>query len=184
MSTPIDQSTRRCQGPAPSLYAGQLPQKVKVLAAQSCPTLCDPTDCNPPASSVHGILQARVLEWVAIPFSGDHPDTGIEPTSPVLAGRFFTSEPPGSLSSRSLPSKDWGSPLLGLQRSLAPPIAWSYSLPPTGVDPKSPPQKGSIHHSLWETLFPRGRDLRQRVAEFSCRKNPFGLMGFPMSDQV
>ena len=37
--------------------------------AQSCPTLCDPVDCSPPGSSVHGILQARVLEWVAISFS-------------------------------------------------------------------------------------------------------------------
>ena len=37
--------------------------------AQSCPTLCDPVDCSPPSSSVHGILQARVLEWVAISFS-------------------------------------------------------------------------------------------------------------------
>ena len=36
---------------------------------QSCPTLCNPMDCSPPGSSVHGILQARVLEWVAMPFS-------------------------------------------------------------------------------------------------------------------
>ena len=36
---------------------------------QSCPTLCDPVDCSPPGSSVHGILQARILEWVAISFS-------------------------------------------------------------------------------------------------------------------
>ena len=43
--------------------------KVKVLVAQPCPTLCDPRDCSPPGSSVHGILQARILEWVAIPFS-------------------------------------------------------------------------------------------------------------------
>ena len=34
--------------------------------AQSCPTLCDPMDCSPPGSSVQGILQARILEWVAI----------------------------------------------------------------------------------------------------------------------
>ena len=40
-----------------------------VLVAQSCPTLCDPMDCSPPGSSVHGILQARILEWVAISFS-------------------------------------------------------------------------------------------------------------------
>ena len=39
------------------------------LLAQLCLTLCDPMDCGPPGSSVHGILQARVLEWVAIPFS-------------------------------------------------------------------------------------------------------------------
>ena len=36
---------------------------------QSCPILCDPTDCSPPGSSVHGILQAIILEWVAMPFS-------------------------------------------------------------------------------------------------------------------
>jgi len=43
--------------------------KVKVLVTQSCSTLCDPMDCGPPGSSVHGILQARILEWVAILFS-------------------------------------------------------------------------------------------------------------------
>ena len=42
---------------------------VRVLAVQSCPTLCDPMDCSPPGSSVHGILQAKILEWVVIPFS-------------------------------------------------------------------------------------------------------------------
>ena len=40
----------------------------EVLVPPSCLTLCDPMDCSPPCSSVHGILQARVLEWVAIPF--------------------------------------------------------------------------------------------------------------------
>ena len=43
--------------------------KVKVLISQSCPTLCHPMDCSPPGSSVHRILQARILEWVAISFS-------------------------------------------------------------------------------------------------------------------
>ena len=41
--------------------------------AQSCPTLSDPMDCSPPGSSVHGIFQARVLEWVAIAFSKSNP---------------------------------------------------------------------------------------------------------------
>ena len=42
---------------------------LKLLAAQSCPTLCDLMDCSPPDSSVHGIIQVRILEWVAISFS-------------------------------------------------------------------------------------------------------------------
>ena len=44
-------------------------QNGNVLVAQSCQTLCDPMDCSLPASSVHGILQAKILEWVAMPFS-------------------------------------------------------------------------------------------------------------------
>ena len=44
-------------------------EKVKVLVAQLCPTLCDPMNCSLPGSSVHGILQARILEWNAISFS-------------------------------------------------------------------------------------------------------------------
>ena len=57
--------------------------------AQACPTLCDPTDWSPPGSSVHGIFQARLLEWVAIYYSRDLPDPGIKPESLVLARRFF-----------------------------------------------------------------------------------------------
>ena len=45
-------------------------------------------------SFVHGISQARILEWVAISFSGDLPDPGMESASPALAGGFFTTEPP------------------------------------------------------------------------------------------
>ena len=69
------------------------------ICAQSCLTVCDPMDCSPSGSSVHGIFQARrILEWVAISFSRDLPDPGIEPASPessALAGGFFTPEPPG-----------------------------------------------------------------------------------------
>ena len=45
---------------------------------QPCPTLCDPMDCSPPGSSVHGVLQARILEWLPGPPPGDLPDPGIE----------------------------------------------------------------------------------------------------------
>ena len=64
--------------------------------AQSCLTLCDPVDCSLPGSSVHGILQARILEWVAISFSWDLPDPGIEPGSPTLRADALWSEPQGS----------------------------------------------------------------------------------------
>ena len=46
-----------------------MPKNVQVLAAQLCQTPCNPMDYNPPGFSVHGILQARILEWEAIPFS-------------------------------------------------------------------------------------------------------------------
>ena len=65
---------------------------------QQCLTLCDPMYFNPPGSSVHGILQATILEWVVMPLPGDLPDPGIKPASlisPALAGVFFTTEPPG-----------------------------------------------------------------------------------------
>ena len=52
--------------------------------AQSCPTLCDPMDCSLSGFAVHGILQARIREWVAISFSRDLPDPGIESGSPTL----------------------------------------------------------------------------------------------------
>ena len=45
---------------------------------------CDPMDCSLPGSSAHGILQARILEWVGIPSPGDLPDTGMEPGSPAM----------------------------------------------------------------------------------------------------
>ena len=64
----------------------------------SCPTLCDPTDCNLPGSSVHGIFQARILEWVAISFSRGsfRPRDRISVSwSPALAGRFLPLAPPG-----------------------------------------------------------------------------------------
>ena len=58
-------------------------------AAQSCPTLCDPTDCSSPGSSVHGILQARILEWVAIPFSRGSSQPRDQTQASCIAGRFF-----------------------------------------------------------------------------------------------
>ena len=75
---------------------------VCVLVTQSCPTLCDPMDCSCPGSSIHGILQAKMLEWVDIPFSrgSSQPWDRIQGSNPGIfpnqgsnlgiAGRFFS----------------------------------------------------------------------------------------------
>ena len=69
--------------------------KVRMLVAQSCLTLHESLDQGQPGSSVHGILQARILVWVASPSPGDLPDSGIEPKSPVLQADSLLTEPPG-----------------------------------------------------------------------------------------
>ena len=63
-------------------------KKVKVI--QSCPALCDPVDYR-----IHGLLQARILERVAFPFSRDLPNPGIEPRSPALQVDSLPAEPQG-----------------------------------------------------------------------------------------
>ena len=59
----------------------------------SCVRPCNPMDCSPSGSSVQGILQARVLEWVAISFSSDLPNPGIKPKSPALQADSLSTEP-------------------------------------------------------------------------------------------
>ena len=73
-------------------------------------------DCRPPGSSVHGILQARILEWVAFPFSGDLPNPGIKPGFPALQVD-------------SLPSEQPRKPLTAGQERFTPLVA----LPPGGI---------------------------------------------------
>ena len=69
--------------------------KVKVLVAQSCSTLCNMMDCSPPGSSVHKISQARILEWVAIPFSSGSSQPMDRTQISYIAGKFFISVLPG-----------------------------------------------------------------------------------------
>ena len=61
-----------------------------VLVAQSCLTPCDPMDCRPPGSSVHGILQAGILEWIAIPFSRGSSQPRDRTWVSCIAGGFFS----------------------------------------------------------------------------------------------
>ena len=67
--------------------------KMKVLVTQSCLTLCNPLDCSPTGSSVHGILQAWILEWVVIPFSRGFSQPRQWTQSPALQADSSQSEP-------------------------------------------------------------------------------------------
>ena len=81
---------RAVKGPRLVVYKYALCMHAKSL--QPCLTQYDPMDCSPPGSSVHGILQARILEWSAMPSSRRSSRPGMEPTSlaSALAGGFFT----------------------------------------------------------------------------------------------
>ena len=95
-------------------YSGLISFESENESTQLCPTLCDPVDSSPPGSSVHGILQARILEWVAISFSR-RSSLEIEPRSPTLQADSLSPEPPGKplISFRT----DWFD-LLAVQRTL------------------------------------------------------------------
>ena len=73
--------------------SGLTKKKKSESVSHSLPTLCDPMDYSPLGASVHGILQARILEWGATAFP---PDPGIEPGAPALQAGSLPSEPPGT----------------------------------------------------------------------------------------
>ena len=108
------------------------------LCAQSLQlylTLCDPMDCSQPGSSVHGVLQARILEWVAMSSPRDFPKLGIKPTSPVSP--VFQAD--------SLPSDPPGKPSHILSAAAA---AKSLQLCLTLCDPEDHGQPGSSVHGV------------------------------------
>ena len=78
----------------------------KALGVQSYLMLCDPMNCSPPDSSVHGILQARMLDWVVIPLSKGSSLPRDWTRGSCTAGRFFTTEPPGRISKRFTEESD------------------------------------------------------------------------------
>ena len=93
-------------GGCPSLFlhpfksSAQVIFIARMLSLQLCVTLCDPMDCSAPGSSVHGILQARTAEWVAMLYSGRTPrprDHICISCTSCIAGGFFTAEPLGKL---------------------------------------------------------------------------------------
>ena len=68
-----------------------------LLIPQSCPTLCNFMDYSLSDSSIHGIFQARILEWVAFPLPGNRPNPGAEPESPAFQAGSLPSETPVKL---------------------------------------------------------------------------------------
>ena len=108
LSAPLWAQHSLTQAPFPSPSPSQNPLSrgplvcvcvcVHAKSLQLCSTLCNSMDCSPPGSSVHGILQARMLEWVAMPPPEDLPDPGIKPPSlmsPALAGGSLSLALPG-----------------------------------------------------------------------------------------
>ena len=79
-------------------------ESMKVLVARLCPALCDLMDYSLPGSSVYGILQTRILEWVAIPFSRRSSRPRDQTQVSCNTGRFFTTEPPR----KPLSQQIWG----------------------------------------------------------------------------
>ena len=95
-------------------YGGWLFSKcVLCLVTQSCLTLCHPMDCSLPGPSVHGILQARILEWVAMPSSRESSRSTDRTSVSCITGRFFITGPPGKpipssgLGPKSVKGKIW-----------------------------------------------------------------------------
>ena len=125
--------------------------KVKVLVAQSCLALCHPVG-SPPGSSVHGILQARILECVAMPSPGDPPDPAIKPKSPNWEILYHLSHQ-GSLLYSYL-SKPWASQVALVVKNL----------PASAGDIRG---AGSIPG--WERCPGEGHG---NSLQYSCLKNP------------
>ena len=75
-----------------------------MTVTQLWPTHCDPMNCSLPGSSVHGILQARILDWVAVSFSRGSSQPRIKPWSPALQADSLPSEPPGKPTTKRLKS--------------------------------------------------------------------------------
>ena len=132
-------------------------ENVKVLVSQSCLTLYDSMDCSPPGSSVHGILQAGILEWSGYS-PGDLPNPGVKPWSSALQVDSLPSEPPGKPLCREVDaSRPMGQPPQRL-------------CPKTEVPPFSPPGPHAPGEGLASLplLLPPGTKAR-RPGVFQAR---------------
>ena len=99
--------------------------KVKVLGVQSCLTFCHPMDCSPPGSSVHGIFQARILEWVAMPSSRGSSKPRDRTRVSSTAGRLFTVLATREALWMGTPSPDPGRPSYSSTKPSTPKEQWT-----------------------------------------------------------
>ena len=141
-------------GWVPLLYTWNYHSIVKQLCAQalqSCPTVCDPMDFSPPGSSVHGVLQARILKWVALPFSRGSSQprdwTTISCFS-CTASRFFTTESRGK-------STKWLCAVLCLATQSCPTL-----FDPTDCNPPGSSVRGFSRKEYWSVLPHSNTKLR------------------------
>ena len=95
---------------------------LNLLVTQSCPTLCNPTDCSPPGSPVHGILQERILEWVATSFSRRSSPPRDWTRVSCISGRFFTVWATREAHGNHLWAQFWESHPLVIPRSISLPF--------------------------------------------------------------
>ena len=164
---------------------------MKVLDAQSCPGLCYLMDCSSPGSSVHGILQARILEWAAISFSrgSPWPRGGIWVSH--TAGRLFTAEPPGKhvlCVKHCAEYPRWNSNVLFLffnfilyWSTVAPLVAQMVKNPPAMQETwvwslgwEEPPEEGMTTHSCilaWRIPWTEGPGGLQSMGSQRVRHN-------------
>ena len=90
-----DHSLIQCMEQIIKIFVSGCGQRM-CIHAQSCPVLCDPMDCSPPGSSVHGLLQARIPEWAAMPSSRGSSQPRDQTQVSCTGKWIFTTEPPGS----------------------------------------------------------------------------------------
>ena len=151
-------------------FEGQVKKLIKSenKVTQSCLTLCEPINCSLPSSSVHGILQARVLEWVAISFSRGSSRTRDPTRVSCMAGRRFT-----LWATRNVKSLSWirifatpwtvayqAPPSMGFSRQecwSTLPFSFPGDLPDPGIEPPSPALAGGFSTTDPSEKFPSPR---------------------------
>ena len=103
---------------------GHLPLLIEVKVAQLCLILCHSMDYT-----VHGILQARILEWVAFPFSRDPLNPGVKPRCPALQAGYLPADPPGKPNKTGVGTFPFSRALPNSRIELGSPALWADSLP-------------------------------------------------------